>query len=159
MNKKEKRQGPSILQQILLLPQAIQKRFVKQIGASFLIVILTIILLVYFKEWGYCFGFIIALYIAFLGFNIVWNYQSGKIVCKPMICVKAITVPGVERIYVIMKETEPEEGNQKVIHEYYIPVSAKDKKIFTTNTVINICYNTNSPLEVLAWEVIDYVGK
>lgn len=73
--KKEKPQltEPTFMQQLSLVPQVVMQRFLGQIGAALVIVLLTIFLLFYFRTWQFCIGFLIALYIAYLAMDVVWS--------------------------------------------------------------------------------------
>jgi len=143
--------------QIAQLPAPVKGRFGKQMVAAFAICLMTIIFIAHFKSWEYSLGFLIALYVAYIGFDVVWKYSEGRVVCKRMKCVKAMTLPKVERLIVMMKELVSDESAEPPsVREYYIPISNKQKRLFTEGAICDIYYNESSPGEILAWEVVDY---
>lgn len=141
------------------LPAILQARFVKHIMVALLMIAVTVFLIIYFNSWSYCIGLLIAVYIAYLGFDTVWAYQSGKLICKTMICIKANKLLKQDRLYAIMRETGSELPPEKITHQFYISGSKRDLELITPNTVLNVYYRPKNTLEITAWEIIDYVGN
>lgn len=150
------KQEPSFMQYFLNLPLALQKRVVKQFVSCILIVFLTVLCLLIYKHRGYCIGFLIALYLAYLGCDLIWSYYSGKIQCHRMVCIKASRALGQEHVDLVMRELEEGVDAEQAIHKFYLPVSKKDAKMITENTVMHIYLRADQPARIQAWEIIDY---
>lgn len=144
---------PSFFQQILALPQALQKRFMMQMGASIVVLFLTILSLVFFKQWGYCVGLLIALYLAYIGLDLVWGYYGGKIQCYRMVCIKATKITK-EHMRLVMKELDTDLDDEQATHKYELPVAKKDSALITEHTIMNIYIRLSEPTRIQAWEII-----
>lgn len=139
-------------------PAILQRRFLKHCAVTLLICLFTILMAFYFHSWGYCIGFIIALYIGYLGCDLIYSFHSGKLICKTMVCIK-VNRKGKERIDIIARELEIEEPAKNTTHQFYVSGAKKELEMLTLNTVIAAYYRPNSPAELVAWEVLDYLGQ
>lgn len=155
---KQESQDASFFQQLRELPSVLFKRFMKQMAGSVTLALLTIILLVTTKEWEYCWGFLFSLYLAHLGFSLVWSHAEQKIICKPMVCIKATRLSK-QRMYLILRELDAPMMAENVTHQFYIPASEKDLSLISTNTILNVFYDPRSPVEMIGWEIIGMAGK
>ena len=158
--KKEKPQltEPTFMQQLSFLPQVVMQRFLGQIGAALVIVLLTIFLLFYFRTWQFCIGFLIALYIAYLAMDVVWSYNKGAIECRRMVCIKAQHLIRKNRVFVIMRDEGSTESTKNKTMLFYIATSKKNAALITPQTVMDIYYRPDNPLEVTAWEIVGNNG-
>lgn len=139
-------------QQAASLPAPLLKRFMKQIAGSLLMAVMTIVVMLFTKDWEYCWGFLFSLYIAYLGVSLVWKYREGKILCQSMACIKATRLTK-QRMFLILREMNPSPGATKTTHEFYIPASGKDLNLLTQNTIMDVYYDPSSPIEIIAWEI------
>lgn len=152
---------PNTFRQLLLSsPVPLQRRFFKQLLASIAIALITIIFMICLRFWGCCVGLLIGLYVAYLGFDVIWGYADGKIICRKMVCIKAHRpLLKRERLVLIMRlaEGEPEDGEP--IKKFYLPASKQEIALITLNTVMQIYYRPTNQLEIVAWEIVDYKAE
>lgn len=162
MAKKEKKQRVqtelSFLQQLSLLPEAMMRRFFGQFIAVLLIVALTVFLMIHFKTWRYCIGFLIALYIAYLAMDMVWGYQKGKIECRRMVCIKSQYIPVKERLFIIMRDEGSTESTKENTRQFYLSTTRKNAALITPQTVLDVYFRPDNPLEITAWEIVGNNG-
>lgn len=149
---------PSFVQQLLELPQALQKRFIKQMVTSILVFFIAILCMVFFKQWVYCIGLLIALYLAYVGCDLVWGFYSGKILCYRMVCIKASKKLFQDGMDIIMREIGETIDVERAVHKFYLPVTKRDAGLISENTIMNIYIRPENPTQVQAWEIIDYTG-
>lgn len=159
MHDQEVPQEPSFMQQLGMLPEVMQRRFLGQITAAAIIAILTLFLLFYFRTWQYCIGLLIALYIAYLAMDLVWNYHNGKIECRTMICVKSQHLIRQGRVFVIMRDVESTESTMNNTKQFYIATNKKNAALITPQTVMTVYYRPDNPLEIVAWEIVGNNGS
>ena len=157
--KKEQEAGPSFMQQLFLLPEVMIRRFFGQIAAAALIVVFTVFLLIHFKVWQYCIGLLIALYLAYMAMDMVWNYNKGKIECKRMICIKSQHFIRKSRVFVIMQDVDAKENTRDNTRQFYIATSKKNAALITPHTIMDIYFRPDNPLEVIAWEIVGNQGS
>lgn len=154
----QEEQEPNLFQLIHSMPSVLHKRFMKQLAGSAAMAILTLVLLVTTKEWAYCWGFLFSVYLAYLGLSLVWDYGEKKIICKPMVCIKASRVSK-ERMYLILRDLDAPMMAENVTHQFYIPASKTELNLITTNTILNVYYDPRSPIEMVGWEIIGMAGN
>jgi len=148
-----------------LLPPALNKCYLKNMGTAFLMCAITVFMMLYFKSWAYSIGLLISVYIVYLGLDIVWAYHSGKLICKPMVCIKASKLHKQERLFVIMREVNSEKPDandfptKQNTHEFYVSGNKKDLGLITPGTILNVYYRPRKLLEMTAWEIVDYSGS
>ena len=149
----------SFSQQLHEMPAILQSKFVKYVLVAFGLVILSVAMVFYFKSWTYSAGLLGSLFVLYLGMDLVWSFHSGKLICKKMICIKVTKIPKQERLIVYMKDLDPTVSPKEAIHQFYAIGAKRELKMFETNTVMNIYYRPSNPLEISAWEVIDYISQ
>lgn len=71
------------------LPEALKMRFLKQMAGSICIVLLTVFFAFTTKSWECVIGLLFALYIAYIGMDIIWKYNANIIVRKTVRCISA----------------------------------------------------------------------
>lgn len=151
----EPREELSFSQQLASLPQVVQQRFMKQMAASLVILLLTLILAAYFRSWEYSVGLLISLYFAYMGFDIVWSHSSGKLVCKRVLCVKASKVLGSsEQLQTIMRDVDAEVGAEDSMYHFSISTSKTNAAMITEGTLLDVYYRVDRPAELIAWNII-----
>lgn len=138
----------------LPLPLALQKRFLKQMFGAVCVAALTVVLLFYYKRWEISFGFLLALFIIWMGFDTNWRYQRGDIVCKQMICIKATRILKQDRIYAVLQELNYEGNPENATHHYYIPTSKKEAALIDSHVILNCYVAKNNTAELITWEII-----
>ena len=90
--------------------------------------------------------------------RIVWDYASGKLICKRMVCIQASRIlKNKEQLYLIMKEIDAAAGDESKIHKYFLSVSKRESKMFTPNVVINAYIRPDNPHELVVWEIVDFL--
>lgn len=143
------------IQKVLSLPKVLQMRFFKQIGASLMIMAMTIVMMVYFRTWQYCIGFLFALYVAYNGFLIVWDLSDEKIVCRRMRIIKCGNVVlNKERRSIVAKEIDTEE---ETLHSFQLSVNKNNSDLLDSNVILSVYFRPDRPNEVIEWEIIDIV--
>lgn len=140
-------------------PLPLQKRFLKHMLASAAIAVITVVLMIYFRSWGYCIGMILGLYVAYVGFDVIWAYHDGKIISRKMVCIKAQRMPNRERVYLVMRLAEGEPEDDEPIKKFYLAATKQEIAMITPNTVMQIYYRPNNYLEIVAWEIVDYKSE
>lgn len=148
-----KEEQKRFFQQVLAMPVALQNRFYKQSGIALASVVLVSVIMAYFREWHYCIGYLIAVYLFYLALDIVWKYEAGMILRKRMIVVKATRLGGTS-FYVQMRELNTDLNSDIQMYKFYMSVSKRDINCITQDTVMEIFFNPRNPLEIIAWEVI-----
>ncbi len=134
------------------LPQPIQVRLLKQLFGVFLISLVTIICIAVFRAWEYSIGFLLAGYIDWIGINLLQRLMQGKIVCKPMVCIKAKkTLLNKDKIMVVLREQEAEPGDEKAIHKYCLSALDKTAALISEHTILNVYYDIDDPENLVAW--------
>lgn len=146
-------------QVLFAAPPVLQRKFLKHQLTALAVAALTIILLVYFNTWAYCVGFLIALYVAYLGLTIIWDYGEEKIVSRRMVCIKAQRLLNQERMYLILRMVDGEPQDEEQVKKFYISAAKKELSLLTPNTVMEIYFRKDRPTELLAWEIVDYTGN
>lgn len=157
--KKEQENNESFIRQVASLPRPLQVRFLRHIGTAIAMLVLTVFMVIYFQTWSYSICSLISLYIAYLGCDIVWSSQSEKIICRKMVCVKANKVLKQDRLYAIMRELDDTIPEQDAVHRFYFVGPKKELALITPNTILNVYFRPDTQLEVVAWEIIDYIGS
>lgn len=155
---KQEDQELSFIQQLRALPPVLFKRFMKQLAGSIALAIFTVVLLVTTKELEYCWGFLFSIYLAYLGFSLVWDHAEEKIVCKPMVCIKTTRLSK-QRMYLILRDLDAPMTAKNAIHQFYVPASKMDLNLITPNTILNVYYDPRSPIEMTGWEIIGMAGN
>lgn len=146
-------------QVLFAAPSVLQQRFLKHQLTALAVAALTIILMIYFKTLTYCVGFLIALYVAYLGLSIIWDYGEEKIVSRRMVCIKAQRRLNQERMCLILRLADGEPQDGEPVRKFYISAPKKEISLLTPNTVMEIYFRKDRPTELLAWEIVDYTGN
>lgn len=138
------------------LPQALKIRFLKQMAGSIGILFLSVFFGYMTKSWECVVGLLFALYIAYIGMDIVWKYNANIIVRKTVRCISATKILGnKEQLYVVMRNLERKDATEPEIYKFYFPVSKKESGLFVPDVVLHIYINQKNPSEIIAWEMID----
>lgn len=165
MNKSEERCSSSNLPHeeaeqhkpyFFLLPAVLQKEVLKRIGGAAILLISTVIVLITTKEWLNCFGFLFALFLAYLGIDIIQKFKNGKIMVARMVVSKARKWRKSGRIHVILRDASITDITTQEVQTYSCQISAslKDRFYITSGTVLNIYVSESSPNAVLAYEIL-----
>lgn len=143
----------SFFETVQALPQPLGQRFIKQIMVAAAIFALTIILMIVTKELSYCCGFLFALYMSYLACSLIWKVQGKTIYKAKMICLKAKKM-SMQRILLVLKEYGEAASLEEHTHKFYIPATKKDLALITEKTILEIYFDSKSPTELLAWEIL-----
>ena len=138
------------------LPTVLQKRILKQLFSCAVIVVLSLFLTIYFKSWTFIFGFVISLYLAHEGFDILYRYHDRSLIGKTMIVLKAAPPLGKQN-HTLVCLREIDVGGSKFGDTYSLRLYGKreDQQLITANTILNIFLNPSNPADVIAWEIVD----
>lgn len=136
------------------MPESLLKRLLQYIGAGAIIIVFSIFLMIFFRTWQYCLGFLIALYIIYLGLDIAWGFYDGKIICSKMVCIKATVLPGKKRLFIIMRDLNAKDVDINNTHKFYIASSKKNISLITPQTIMEVYYRPDNPMEMVAWNIL-----
>ena len=161
LKRKEKpqKQGLSFMQQVSMLPEVMQRRFLGQMVAAVAITILTIVLMIFYRTWQFCVGFLIGLYVLYMAMDLIWSFYKGVVVCKRMVCIKAKKLLKRGRVFVIMQDWGSKDATNHNTKQFYIVANKEDAELITPQTVMDIYYREDHPLEATAWEIVGNLGS
>lgn len=150
----EKEQQLTFLQKVFQLSVALKKKFLAYMAVCILVAAIAVSMMIVFKDLRFSIGFLIALYIAYMGMDIVWSAYGGKIIQQQMVCLKTTKHPILNCLEVIFQEIGTEKTAEESIHSFYIPNTKKNKLMFTQSTVMDIFYRPDTPSEITAWAIL-----
>lgn len=150
----KKQQELTFMQKITSLPSALKKRFFTQMAVCVAMAIIISIMALWFQKIQFCVGYLFVLYIAYLGLDIVWAFNDGKIVRQQMVCIKATKRLRQDCVRVILQETDTNKSAEERMHEFRIAATKKNLVLITENTILDVYYRPDTPMEVTAWEII-----
>lgn len=148
----EQNDNIGLLQQFNLTPPMLQRRVVVNIGVAIIFAVATIILAVAFKTPGFLVGLLIALYIGYLGIDILVGCRNGTIRSEKMVIVKASRIMLTKMVNLVLREANGTEEDGKR-HGTRLEVTRGDINMLTTGTVLNVCFRGDGEIEILAWEI------
>jgi hypothetical protein len=144
----------TFLQKYELLPEAVKKRFIKQICVALLLAVVLTLIIIIMKEPQLCVGYLFVAYIAYLGLDIVWSFHNGKIICQRMLCVKATRFLKKEQVKVLCREIETDKAPEDAMHTFYVSAGKQDIAQMTPGTVLTAYYKQGTTEELIAWTII-----
>ena len=137
------------------LPASLQSRISKQIIGAIVICVLTIICIAFFRQWYYLIGFLFAAYVAWLGLRIIPRFQNGKIIQKHVIIIKAKHVLMKKTVISLaLREAGADEWDEKGVMHFTISTDANTAALMTEGVKLNIYYDIEDPLELIAWKIV-----
>lgn len=135
-----------------------QGRISKQILGALAICVLTIICIAFFHTWYYIVGFLFAAYVAWLGLRIISRFQTGKIVQKHVIVIKAKPVLMKKTVISLaLREADAEAWDEKAVMHFTISTSGNAAALLSEGVMLNIYYDIEDPLELIAWSIVGTV--
>lgn len=138
------------------LPPALQQRVLRQYGGAALVAAFSVLSIIMMNSWEFLIGFLISAYLAWLGYSLVRKWRNGLIVCKQVVCLKAQKLPLTKnKLIVVLKDLNAQAGDEKSVHNFYVPTSSKAAAQFSERAVLNIYIETENAVELLAWQVVD----
>lgn len=145
-------------EQLSLLPPILQKRFFKQLGLAILLAMVCIVMMVYFKTWGFALGLLISLYLTYMALDIVWRFASGKIERKVMVVLKANNLLKQERVLVSLRELNGEGDKTGSVYRLFLTGNKHDLAMIASNVVVDVYIDPRNVTEVIAWEITDFLS-
>lgn len=138
------------------LPPALRQRVLKQYFGAALVALFAILSMIIMQSWEFAIGFLISVYLVWLGSNMIRKWQQGKIVCKRVMCLKAQKIPLMKnKLIVVLKDLDAAAGDEKGVYNFYVPTSSRAAAQFSEKIVLHIYIEAENPVELLAWQAID----
>lgn len=157
--KAEKLSLRAVLQQ---LPPTLMTQTLKRFGSAALMVALITIMALLAKDWHYCLGYIVALFAAYSGMDIIWKYGEGKIHAVRMVLCKAYRqVLRKNQIVIILRDASVSNLTTQEFetYKYSIEVPAREQPMLTPGTVLNVYICETAPNNILAYEILGEMGN
>lgn len=150
----DRKEKDSFLMLYEKLPAVMQKRFIKQMGIGIVLAAFMTLIIIKLKHPTYILGYLAVLYVVYTGFDLVWKYHDGKIICKKMVCITANASIKKDRIDAMFQELDETTAPENATHRFKFGVSKQDIRMISEGTVMNIYYRPDVPLSVIAWEIV-----
>lgn len=141
------------------MPYALIRLAISRFAASATLAIAITIMWVLTKDWHYSIGYIISLFAAYVGMDIIWKYGDNRIQQQRMVICK-VTRGLKNQVHLILRDASTTDLlNEEVAPKTYtIQMSKKDQTMVCPGTVMNIFISETSPNTILAYEILGEIG-
>lgn len=158
METEEQQEKMGFRQAFTTLPRSLQLVFFQRMAYCLLAAMATLLTVCISKDPVYCVGFLISLFSAYLGMDIIWKYAGGKLYTAKMVVCKAQREwrKSSNQYNVILRDASIENPAKEDSEtaKFRLTVTRSDAGNITEGTVLQIYFFENAPRNVLAYDIL-----
>lgn len=154
------RESLSLRATMAQMPYPLIRLAISRFAASATLAIAITIMWVLTKDRHYSIGYIISLFAAYVGMDIIWKYGDNRIQQQRMVISK-VTRCLKNQVHLILRDAATTDLlNEEVAPKSYtIQMPKKDQTMVCPGTVMNIFISDTSPNTILAYEILGEIGS
>ena len=159
----ENNEAPSklnLLTVLSVMPTVLRRVVLSRFAVSVVTVATVCMMIALTKDWNYSIAILLALFAAYLGFDILWKYAEGKIFVARMVVCKT-SKPWRRRFHLTLRPAAIENIKTEEFETYQFTVSPSRREIgnITAGTLMDIYFTEDAPNNILAYMILGEVSS